>query len=165
MLGSYTATRGHILKADIKGFFPSVNHDWLLKNVIMEKRILKAFLKAGYLKNCVTHVTGEEFPQGSPVSPPLANLTLNGLEKYFGKDFLTTRYVDDFIVAGKSLEELKNSALPKIRSFLSERGLNLDSDKTSMYSIEQGFDFLGLNFREYPDSNGVKGTNKSIFLI
>lgn len=165
VLGSYTSTRRYLLKVDIEGFFPSVNHNWLLENVVMDKRILKEFLKAGYLENYVFHDTDEGFPQGSPVSPPLVNLTLNGLEEYLGKDFLTTRYADDFIVAGKSPEELRNVALPKIKTFLSERGLKLDLDKTSMYSIEKGFDFLGLNFREFPDSNRVKGTKKGIFLV
>lgn len=165
VLGSYTSTRRYLLKADIEGFFPSVNHKWLLENVIMDKRILEEFLKAGYVENYVSHGTDEEFPQGSPVSPSLANLTLNGLEKYLGNEFLTTRYVDDFIVAGKSPEELRSVALPKINAFLSERGLNLDLDKTSIYSIEEGFDFLGLNFREYPNIPRVKGTKKGIFLV
>jgi len=119
VLGSYTSTRRYLLKADIAGFFPSVNHNRLLENVIMDKRILKEFLKAGYLENYVFHDTDEGFPQGSPVSPPLANLTLNGLEEYLGKDFLTARYADDFIVAGKSPEELRNVALLKINAFLS----------------------------------------------
>lgn len=110
-------------------------------------------------------IPDEKFPQGRPVSPPLANLTLNGLEEYLGKDFLTTRYADDFMVAGKSLEKLKNVALPKISSFLNKSGLNLNLDKTSVYSIEEGFDFLGLNFKEYPDNNRVKSTKKGIFLI
>lgn len=165
VLGSYTSTRRYLLKADIQGFFPSVNHNWLLENVIMDKRILKEFLKAGYLENYVFHDTDEGFPQGSPVSPPLANLTLNGLEDHLGKDFLTTRYADDFIVLGKSPEELHSVALPKISSFLKKRGLILDLNKTSMYSIEKGFDFLGLHFREFPDSNRVKGTKKGIFLV
>lgn len=90
---------------------------------------------------------------------------MNGLEKYLGKEFLTTRYADDFIVAGKSPEELRNVALPKINSFLLERGLKLDLDKTRIFSIEEGFDFLGLNFREYPDTGRVKGTKKGIFLV
>lgn len=131
----------------------------------MDKRILREFLKAGYLKYFFFHNTDEGFSQGSPVSPPLANLTLNGLETYLGKEFLTTRYADDFIIAGKSLEELNNIALPKIKSFLLERGLELDKDKTRTFSIDQGFDFLGLNFREYPDKFRVKGTKKGIFLI
>lgn len=165
VLGSYTSTRRYLLKADITGFFPSVNHDWLLKNVIMDKRILKEFLKAGYLENYVINITDKGFPQGSPVSPALANLTLNGLEEYLGKEFLTTRYADDFIVAGKSLEVLRDVALPKIKNFLSIRGLSLDIEKTRMHDIEKGFDFLGFNFREYPVSNRAKGTKKGIFLV
>jgi len=131
----------------------------------MDKRILREFLKAGYLEDFILHDTSEGFPQGSPVSPPLANLTLNGLEKYLGEEFLTTRYADDFIVAGKSPEELRNVALPKINSFLLEKGLKLDLDKTRISSIEEGFDFLGLNFREFPDKHRVKGTKKGIFLV
>lgn len=165
VLSSYTATRRYILKADIEGFFPSVNHSWLLENVLMEKRILKEFLKAGYLENYIFNETDEGFPQGSPVSPPLANITLNGLEKYLGKEFLTTRYADDFIVLGKTLDELHNVALPKVNAFLAERGLNLDLKKTRLFSIEEGFDFLGFHFREYPDSTRVKGTKKGIFLV
>lgn len=107
----------------------------------------------------------EGFSQGSPVSPPLANLALNGSEEYLGTEFLTTRYADDFIVARKSPEELRNVALPKINAFLSERGLNLDLDKTRIFSIEEGFDFLGFHFREFPDKRRVKGTKKGIFLV
>lgn len=120
VLGSYTSTRRYVLKADIEGFFPSVSHNWLLENVTMDKRILRELLEAGHFEDFVLHDTSEGFPQGSPVSPSLANLTLNGLEKYLGKEFLTTRYADDFI---------------------------------------------GLNFREYPDIGRVKGTKKGIFLV
>jgi RNA-directed DNA polymerase len=90
---------------------------------------------------------------------------LNGIEKYIGKEFLTTRYADDFIVAGKSPEECCKVALFKINSFFLERGLKLDQDKTRIFSIEEGFDFLGLNFREYSDKHRTKGTKKGIFLI
>jgi RNA-directed DNA polymerase len=88
----------------------------------------------------------------------LANLTLNGLEEFIGKKFLTTKYADDFVVAGKSPEELHNVVLPKINSFLLERGLKLDLDKTRIFFIEEGFDFLGLNFREYLNKHRTKGT-------
>jgi RNA-directed DNA polymerase len=99
---SPTANRRYILEADIKGFIPSVSHKWLLENVPMDKRILKEFLKAGYMEEAFFHETLEGFPQGSPISPPLANLTLNGLEKILSKrDLLSTRYADDFVVLGK----------------------------------------------------------------
>ena len=165
VLGNYTSTRRYVLKADIQGFFSSVNHNWLLDNVIIDKRILKEILKAGHVEDFILHDTSEGFPQGSAISPSLANLVLNGLEEHLGKEFLTTRYADDFIVAGKSPEELRNLALPKINSFLIERGLSLDPDKTRIFSIEEGFEFLGFYFREYPDKNRAKGTKKGIFLI
>lgn len=50
VLGSYIVTRRYLLKADIKGFFPSVKYNWLLENVIMDRRILNEFLKAGSWK-------------------------------------------------------------------------------------------------------------------
>ena len=62
----------------------------------------KWILKAGYLENYIIHNTDEGFPQGSPVFCAIGQLTLNGLEEHLGKDFLTTRYADDFIVMGKS---------------------------------------------------------------
>jgi RNA-directed DNA polymerase len=71
----------------------------------MDKRILREFLNAGYLKDFILYDTTEGVPQGSPVSPPLANLTLNGLEEYLSKKFLTTKYADNFIVAGNCPEK------------------------------------------------------------
>jgi RNA-directed DNA polymerase len=70
VLGSYAFNRRYVLKADIEGFFLSVNNYWLLENVIMDRRILREFLKAGFLKDFILHDTTEGFPRGSPVSPP-----------------------------------------------------------------------------------------------
>lgn len=72
-----------------------------------EKKILKEFLKAGFLDDINFNDTIEGFPQGSPVSPALANLALNGLQDAIGEEFLCTRYADDFITLSKSVEELK----------------------------------------------------------
>jgi RNA-directed DNA polymerase len=48
----------------------------------MDKRILREFLKTGYSEDFILYDFTEGFLQGSPVSPQLANLTLNGLEEY-----------------------------------------------------------------------------------
>ena len=101
-LASITATRRFILKADINKFFDSVSHNWLLDNVWMDRKILELFLKAGFLELNVKYNTEVGFPQGSPISPALANLVLAGLESSLGKEFLFTRYADDFVVLGKS---------------------------------------------------------------
>lgn len=165
VLGSYKATRRYILDADIENFFPSVCHKWLLNNVIMNKKVLNEFLKAGFLDENSFNRTSEGFPQRSPISPTLANLTLTGLEKHIGKEFLTTRYADDFVVLGKSKEELEQMAKPRIAEFLTIRGLRLSKEKTTVTDVASGFDCLGYNFREYLDKSRAKGTKKGILLV
>jgi RNA-directed DNA polymerase len=109
-------------------------------------------------------------PQGAIISPVLANMTLDGLESAIKnaacKDAKVhvIRYADDFIVTGKSKEILQEKVKPAIRSFLSQRGLNLSGEKTRITRIEDGFDFLGQHLRKYgdkflvtPSKNSVKG--------
>ena len=162
---SYTATRRYVLDADIEQFFPTVSHQWLLDNIPLNKRILKEFLQAGFCEDLKFHVTSEGFPQGSPISPALANMSLNGLQNWLGDEFLFVRYADDFLVLGKNEQDLKSKALTKIREFLEPRGLKLNLEKTKIRNFSQGFDYLSFNFREYPDSTRVKGTKRGIFLI
>ena len=162
---SYTATRRYVLDADIEQFFPSVSHQWLLDNIPIDRRILKEFLKAGFCENFVFHPTSEGFPQGSPISPALANMSLNGLQEWLGGEFLFVRYADDFLVLGKNKQVLNENALPRIREFLEPRGLRLNLEKTQIREFEQGFDYLSFNFREYPDPTRSKGTKQGIFLI
>jgi RNA-directed DNA polymerase len=138
---------------------------WLLNNIPINKRILKEFLKAGFYEDLVYHPALEEFPQGSPISPVLANMSLNGLQDLLGNEFLFVRYADDFLVLGKTERDLNEVALPKIREFLEPRNLRLNLEKTQIKEFSQGFDYLGFNFREYPDSTRVKGTKQGIFLI
>lgn len=56
------------------------------------------------------------------------------------------RYADDFIVAGRSEEALKE-LLPLIKEWLSKRGLKLNEEKTTIRQINDGFDFLGFTIR------------------
>lgn len=161
---SYTATRRHVLDVDIEQFFPSVSHQWLLDNIPIDKRILREFLKAGVSEDFTFHPVNESFPQGSPISPVLANISLNGLREWLGDEFLFVRYADDFLVLGKTKQALEEDALLKIRKFLEPRGLRLNLEKTQIRDISQGFDYLSFNFREYSDSTRKKGTKEGIFL-
>ena len=162
---SYTATRRYVLDADIEQFFTTVSHQWLLDNIPLNKRILKEFLQAGFCEDLKFHVTNEGFLQGSPISPALANMSLNGLQNWLGDEFLFVRYADDFLVLGKNEQDLKSKALTKIREFLEPRGLRLNLEKTKIRDFSQGFDYLIFNFREYPDPARIKKTKRTIFLI
>jgi RNA-directed DNA polymerase len=72
------------------------------------------------------------------------------------------RYADDFVVTGSSKELLETLVQPWVVEFLRERGLSLSEEKTSVVHIEQGFDFLGWNFRKYSGKLLIKPSKKNV---
>ena len=152
-----------VLDADIESCFDTINHTWLLDNIPMNKKVLRKWLKAGYIDlRSRFHPTNEGTPQGGVISPLLANMTLDGLEKllkdnfkrsqYAGKNDKVNliRYADDFIITGKDPETLEQRVLPIVAQFLKERGLRLSETKTRIKNIKEGVDFLGFHLRRYP---------------
>lgn len=145
-----------VLEADIKSCFDGISHDWMLDHIPMDKRILKQWLKAGYVENGRLYPTDKGTPQGGVISPLLANMTLDGLEKAVrdsvpkrGAKVNVIRYADDFIVTAGSKELLEEKVKPIIVSFLQTRGLELSEKKTTITHIRDGLDFLGQNLRKY----------------
>lgn len=144
-----------ILEADIRSCFDEINHAWLLGHIPMDKKILGAWLKAGYLDKGKLYPTVAGTPQGGIISPTLCNLTLDGLEAAIRKavprrsKVNVIRYADDFIITGISYELLRDVVLPVVKAFLQERGLSLSEEKTRITRIEDGFDFLGQHLRKY----------------
>lgn len=72
-----------ILEGDIKGCFDNISHDWMLENIPSDKRIMRQFLRCGYVENKRLFPTTEGSPQGGLISPTYANMTLDGLERLF----------------------------------------------------------------------------------
>lgn len=157
-----------ILEGDIKACFDKISHDWLLEHVMMDKTILKQWLKAGFIEENLFKNTLEGTPQGGIASPTLANIALDGLEKVVselsekGNLIHFVRYADDFICTAKSKEILQNKVLPAIIEFLKERGLELSLEKTKITHISDGFDFLGFNIRKYGAKLLIKPSEVSI---
>jgi RNA-directed DNA polymerase len=161
-----------ILEADIRSCFDEISHEWLLAHIPMDKRILKQWLKAGYIERKTFHHTEAGTPQGGIASPVLANLTLDGLEALIDRlphrgtkrqaKLHLVRFADDFIVTGSSRELLGEDIQPGIVEFLAERGLGLSAEKTRLVSIDEGFDFLGQNIRKYKGKLLIKPAAKSI---
>ena len=167
-----------ILEGDIKGCFDNISHQWLLEHVPMDKSILRKWLKSGYLEDQVFYDTISGTPQGGIISPVLANLALDGLERRLREAFPDRgkgsergkaaqvhliRYADDFIITGHSSELLETKVKPIVESFLQERGLELSLEKTSITHLTDGFDFLGQNVRRYPNGKLlIKPSRKSI---
>jgi RNA-directed DNA polymerase len=150
-----------ILEGDIKACFDGISHEWLLTHIPMEKAILKKWLKSGYMEENVLYPTEEGTPQGGIISPVLANMALDGLERRLRERYPKTtvkgiaakvnfvRYADDFIVTAASKELLEQEIKPLIEAFMRERGLELSPEKTCVTHITDGFDFLGQNVRKY----------------
>lgn len=168
-----------ILEGDIKGCFDNISHQWLLENIPMDKSVLKQFLKSGYVFNKTLFPTVAGTPQGGIISPILANMTLDGIEKLLedkyhrGKTGRITdhqrrkykvnfvRYADDFIITANT-KEIAEEAKELIKGFLKDKGLELSDDKTTITHIDDGFDFLGWNFRKYKGKLIIKPSKKSI---
>ncbi|WP_448670905.1 group II intron reverse transcriptase/maturase [Pseudoxanthomonas mexicana] len=172
---SQTASAQWVLEEDIKGCFDHINHDWLLRNVRMDRTVLRKWLKAGVIHKGLLQHTEEGTPQGGIISPTLANVTLNGLEsglhahlrermgktKAAGLKVNVVRYADDFVITGSSKELLEEEVKPWVEGFLKERGLELSMEKTRIVHINEGFDFLGWNFRKYTETLLIKPSKKN----
>ncbi len=147
-----------VLELDIEKCFDRISHQAILDRVIAPEYIISG------LRRCLKSGTNLEFPeQGTPqggiVSPLLANIALNGIEKIGelrrnGKNVsICVRYADDMVYIlkpGESAEEL----LAKVEAFLAARGMNVSKKKTKVTASTDGFDFLGWNF--YVQKNNGK---------
>ena len=162
-----------ILEGDVRACFDNISHEWLLENIPMERTILKKWLKAGYMEEHRLCPTEAGTPQGGIASPVLANMTLDGLERFLqerlpkrweGRRIKVNlvRFADDFIITGQSQVFLLMVVKPLVEAFFQERGLELSQEKTIVTHIQDGFDFLGQNVRKYDNKLLIKPAEKSI---
>lgn len=166
-----------ILEGDIKSCFDTISHTWLLAHIPMEKTMLSTWLKAGYMDKSVLYPTEDGTPQGGIISPVLANMALDGLERILRKKYPKSgararkglnkqvnvvRYADAFIITGISKEILETEVKPLVIDFLRERGLELSEEKTKITHIEDGFDFLGQNVRKYHGQFLTRPSKKNV---
>jgi RNA-directed DNA polymerase len=161
-----------VLDADIRDFFTSLDHTWLekfLEHRIADQRVLRLirkWLSAGVIENGEWSQTEQGAPQGSSVSPLLANVYLHYVfdlwvqwwrRRYAHGDVIIVRFADDFIV-GFEYQEDAQRFLYDLRERFAKFGLELHPDKTRLiefgrYAAErrrarglgkpETFDFLG----------------------
>ncbi|NYZ76790.1 RNA-directed DNA polymerase, partial [Candidatus Micrarchaeota archaeon] len=141
------AVIGYALKADVKHYFDTVDHEVLLdiiSNKIKDQQVL--WLIKQILKNHKTSIAGKGMPLGNLTSQFFANVYLNELD-YFVKHKLKAkyylRYVDDFVILHrdrKVLEKWKS----EIGAFLKENlKLELHPEKSRIIPIRNGVTLLG----------------------
>ena len=171
----------YVVDADIKGYFDHIDHDWLIKCIeqhIKDPRVIrmiKRFLKAGIIENKQYMKTTVGAPQGSILSPVLANIYMyyvlilwfeKRIQKNFEGESYIIAYADDFVCCfqyKKEAEQFKNNLLPeRLKKF----NLEIAEDKTRLIPFgrfakennknnkTETFDFLGFTFYCSKDKNG-----------
>ena len=157
-----------VVDADLENYFGSIEHARLLDQIrerVSDGRILaltESLLKQDVLRGLERWTPTMGTPQGSVVSPILANIYLNPLDQCMAAlGYRMVRYADDFVVLCGSREEAE-AALAEIRRFADAAGLRLHPDKTHLGDCRQkaeGFDFLGYRFeagRRYVRTKSLK---------
>lgn len=158
-----------ILEGDILGCFDNFAHNWLLDNIPLDTRVLNQFLSAGFIYDGILYRNTSGTPQGGLVSPILANMALDGMEYVLKEHFPDKkvnliRFADDFLVTAES-KEVAQQCKEVIVEFLKERGLELSEQKTRIVHIDNGFDFLGWEFRKFRGKLIIKPSRKAIAAI
>jgi retron-type reverse transcriptase len=137
---------GYVLKADIRHYFDTVDHEILMGIIgrkVKDERTLVLIRKI--LNNHTATITGKGMPIGNLTSQFFANLYLNELD-YFVKHGLKAkfyvRYVDDFVIMHPSIETLFTWR-QQIACFLESLKLELHPEKSKIYPLHKGVNFLG----------------------
>lgn len=158
-----------VLDSDLSSYFDTIPHDKLkiaVEQRISDPRILRLidkWLKSpiyedGEYKGGKKQKSGT--PQGGVISPLLANIYLNLVDKivndtrklFYQQGIKIVRYADDFVLVGKKITQ---EAKAKLYSLLQRMGLKINENKTrQLQAREEGFNFLGFTIRYDQDLYG-----------
>ena len=164
-----------VLEGDITACFDEISHPALLARVrerIGDRRVValvKAFLKSGVLsEDGITRDTKTGTPQGGILSPLLANIALSTLDEHFAQvwqaematrvdrsrqrrhgkaTYRLVRYADDFVVMISGDKAHAEDLKTQVTQVLTDVGLRLSEEKTTIVHIDEGFEFLGFRIQ------------------
>jgi len=170
--------RQWVLDADLAAAFDRIDHGHLLKQLssFPARGMVKQWLKAGVVEDGRFTPTEEGVPQGGVISPVLLNVALHGMEQAAGVRYQMTgrhvgktvpdspvliRYADDLLALCHSRHEAFE-VKARLARWLEPRGLAFNEDKTRVVTLEEGFDFLGFNVRQYHGTLLIKPSKAAV---
>jgi RNA-directed DNA polymerase len=144
-----------VVDADLKSYFDTIPHERLMRRVeekVSDGRLLdliRGWLKADILKGLERWTPTGGTPQGGVLSPLLANIYLDPLDRLMeSRGYRMVRYADDFVILTRTREEAE-AALAEVAAWVAENGLTLHPEKTRIANCRKkgnGFEFLGYRF-------------------
>lgn len=152
-----------VLDVDLKRFFDDIRHTPVLARVarrVCDERVLRL------IKQFLKSTGARGIPQGSPLSPLLANVMLNDLDHALarGYGYLSyARYLDDMVILtydSKMGRRWADRALERIREEAEAIGVSLNAEKTRKVTLTEpgtSFAFLGFEIRWQPNPTIQKG--------
>ena len=172
------------VEGDIKGFFDNINHEVMI-GILAERikdekflRLIRKFLKAGYLEGWHYRNTYSGTPQGGIISPILANIYLDKLDRYmeelkkrFDKGTERAVYPETYELEKKRgviAKKLRNTNSEEERRLLTEKIHEIDREKLTMpYSDPFDTSFKRLQYVRYADDFliGVIGSKEDAIAI
>jgi RNA-directed DNA polymerase len=145
----------HVVDADLRSYFDTIPHERLMARVeerVSDGRVLdliRSWLQADILHDLERWAPTEGSPQGAVISPLLANVYLDPLDRLMAEHgYPMVRYADDFVIPARNHAEAE-AALALVQAWVAANGLTLHPEKTRIANCRKkgnGFEFLGYRF-------------------
>jgi RNA-directed DNA polymerase len=167
-----------VIEGDVEDCFGSIHHGLLMEQVrrrVTDKRVLRLirrFLAAGIMREHGSlAATPSGTPQGSGLSPLMANIALSVLDRHFENawaarrwhsqrardrakgqpSYRMIRYADDFVVLVRGTEAQAHQVKEQTAEFMREQmRLTLSPEKTAITHVDDGFELLGFRVKRAP---------------
>jgi len=167
----------YVVDADLRKFFDTIPHEVIMRGLEAEVSdgkvlsLVRSYLEQGVMEGGLimpeTEEDQEGVPQGSPLSPLLANIALHDLDALMeDSGYELVRYADDFVILCKTREQAE-AALEAVRAWTLSVDLWLHPEKTRIvdYGAKETFEFLGYLFKDgkvYPRDKSLKNIRDKI---